>query len=85
LFITDRCDFPEQPGPSPARAAAAMLHSHKQWGASYDKNKQARQAKQTAADMQLYRLSMLGAAAGGGGAGSASAWRRRRAVTSSSK
>lgn len=67
LFITDRCDFPEVPGPSRAGAAAAMLHSPKQWDTSYDKHGQLRQSRDTAFGMELYRKSMLGAKKGGRG------------------
>ncbi|KAL6745791.1 hypothetical protein V8C86DRAFT_2445871 [Haematococcus lacustris] len=59
VFITDRLDNPDMPGPSIQAAAQAMLNSPAQWGASYDMNKRQRLGKEAQATMPLYRKAML--------------------------
>ncbi|KAL6764328.1 hypothetical protein V8C86DRAFT_2431433, partial [Haematococcus lacustris] len=59
VFITDRLDNPDMPGPSIQAAAQAMLNSPAQWAASYDMNKRQRLGKEAQATMPLYRKAML--------------------------
>jgi hypothetical protein len=55
VFVSDRMENPEVPGPSNEGAAVIMGNSVRTWEATYWKNKRMRQAKQAAKEMGKYR------------------------------
>jgi hypothetical protein len=59
VFVTDRMEDPDRPGPSNEGAATIMGNSVRQWGASYFKNKKIKQAKAASKEMAAYRRSHL--------------------------
>ena len=62
VFVTDRMDNPDVPGPSMQSAAAAMLHSTRQWvEGPYDLHRKRRLMTDGAAGLQRYRDHQLAA------------------------
>jgi hypothetical protein len=59
VFVADRLENPDRPGPSNEGAAIIMGNSVRQWQASYWPNKQQKLAHGAAADMEVYRQGLL--------------------------
>jgi hypothetical protein len=59
VFVSDRLEDPDRPGPEHAGAATIMGNSLPQWEASYYKNKRIKQAQRAAKSMGAYRRSHL--------------------------
>jgi hypothetical protein len=59
VFVTDRLENPDRPGPSNEGAALIMGNSEKQWQASYWPNKMQKLAEGAVHDMGMYRSSLL--------------------------
>ncbi len=59
VFISDRIEAPDRPGPSNEGAAILMGNSVRQWFMSYAPNLRHHQARQASEDMAAYRASLL--------------------------
>jgi hypothetical protein len=59
VFVSDRLENPDRPGPCNEGAATIMGNSVKQWEASYYKNKRIKQAEKATQSMAKYRRSHL--------------------------
>lgn len=59
VFVSDRLENPDRPGPSNEGAAIIMGNSVRQWHASYWPNKQQKLADGAAKDMATYRKNLL--------------------------
>lgn len=59
VFVTDRMEQPDRPGPNNDGAATIMGNSVRQWHESYWPNKRRKLAQQAADEMDQYRSSLL--------------------------
>lgn len=59
VFVSDRMDNPDIPGPSNEGAAIIMGNSVSTWKGAYHNNRRARLADQAAADAEKYRLARM--------------------------
>jgi hypothetical protein len=59
VFVTDRLENPDRPGPSNEGAAIIMGNSVRQWQATYWPNKIQKLAQGAAEDMEAYRQGLL--------------------------
>ncbi len=59
VFVTDRLERPDVPGPSNEGAAIIMGNSVRQWHASYWPTRRQTQARQAVEGMEAYRQHLL--------------------------
>jgi hypothetical protein len=59
VFVTDRMENPERPGPSNEGASIIMGNSVRQWHASYWPTKRQTQVGEATGAMQVYREALL--------------------------